>query len=228
MKKTTIGIALMFVAILIIVVIFGTYKFIFSKDNQPVACTMEAKICPDGSAVGRTGPDCEFSPCPEINSGLSESEARVIAEKTCIKGGESLAVGSYNKNTKTWWFDANLNSTKEGCNPACVVSEETKLAEINWRCTGLLVPENQPVDIIKQLFTDKYPQYAETLSVRIDQQAEKYVRGSVTFVTGKAGGIFLAAKIDGQWQIVHDGNGQILCSLAEYGFPSEMLSDCAE
>jgi hypothetical protein len=28
------------------------------------ACTMEAKICPDGSAVGRTGPNCEFSPCP--------------------------------------------------------------------------------------------------------------------------------------------------------------------
>ncbi len=28
------------------------------------ACTLEAKICPDGSAVGRTGPNCEFSPCP--------------------------------------------------------------------------------------------------------------------------------------------------------------------
>ncbi len=28
------------------------------------ACTEEAKICPDGSAVGRTGPDCEFAPCP--------------------------------------------------------------------------------------------------------------------------------------------------------------------
>lgn len=28
------------------------------------ACTLEAKLCPDGSAVGRTGPNCEFSPCP--------------------------------------------------------------------------------------------------------------------------------------------------------------------
>ena len=28
------------------------------------ACTMDAKICPDGSAVGRTGPNCEFAPCP--------------------------------------------------------------------------------------------------------------------------------------------------------------------
>lgn len=31
--------------------------------NQ-TACTMEAKICPDGSAVGRSGPKCEFDPCP--------------------------------------------------------------------------------------------------------------------------------------------------------------------
>lgn len=30
----------------------------------PVACTMEAKICPDGSAVGRSGPKCEFTTCP--------------------------------------------------------------------------------------------------------------------------------------------------------------------
>ncbi len=27
-------------------------------------CTLEAKICPDGSAVGRTGPNCEFASCP--------------------------------------------------------------------------------------------------------------------------------------------------------------------
>lgn len=32
--------------------------------NGPVACTMDAKVCPDGSAVGRTGPNCEFAKCP--------------------------------------------------------------------------------------------------------------------------------------------------------------------
>ena len=26
-------------------------------------CTLEAKMCPDGSSVGRTGPNCEFL-CP--------------------------------------------------------------------------------------------------------------------------------------------------------------------
>jgi len=29
-----------------------------------IACTAEAKICPDGSAVGRQGPNCEFVTCP--------------------------------------------------------------------------------------------------------------------------------------------------------------------
>jgi len=36
-----------------------------AKNSQkPVACTQEAKICPDGSTVGRTGPNCEFTTCP--------------------------------------------------------------------------------------------------------------------------------------------------------------------
>lgn len=77
------------------------------------------------------------SPTPQpTQTGLTEPEAKVIAEATCIKGGESLAPGYYNINSKTWWFDANLNATRPGCNPACVISEETKTAEINWRCTG--------------------------------------------------------------------------------------------
>ena len=33
--------------------------------QRPMACTADAKICPDGSAVGRIAPDCEFAPCPE-------------------------------------------------------------------------------------------------------------------------------------------------------------------
>ncbi len=31
---------------------------------NPVACTQEAKLCPDGSYVSRTGPNCEFAACP--------------------------------------------------------------------------------------------------------------------------------------------------------------------
>src|SRR3989344_4324575 len=37
-----------------------------TPDSGPVACTIEAKLCPDGSYVGRQGPKCEFVKCPDI------------------------------------------------------------------------------------------------------------------------------------------------------------------
>ncbi|MSU60669.1 MAG: hypothetical protein EXS52_02005 [Candidatus Staskawiczbacteria bacterium] len=33
----------------------------------PTACTQEAKLCPDGSYVGRSGSNCEFAQCPDPN-----------------------------------------------------------------------------------------------------------------------------------------------------------------
>ncbi len=39
--------------------------FIGDKSDNQIACTMEAKLCSDGSAVGRTGPKCEFAKCPD-------------------------------------------------------------------------------------------------------------------------------------------------------------------
>ena len=41
-------------------------KFIPESPIQKKACTMEAKLCPDGTYVGRSGPNCEFAPCPGI------------------------------------------------------------------------------------------------------------------------------------------------------------------
>jgi len=37
------------------------------SQNAIKGCTLEAKVCPDGTAVGRHGPFCEFDACPEIN-----------------------------------------------------------------------------------------------------------------------------------------------------------------
>lgn len=38
-----------------------------------VVCTLEAKICPDGTSVERGGPSCAFSACPYPNVELLES-----------------------------------------------------------------------------------------------------------------------------------------------------------
>ncbi len=42
---------------------------VFAMDQ--VACTMEAKMCPDGSFVGRTGPACEFAACPSATGSVT-------------------------------------------------------------------------------------------------------------------------------------------------------------
>ena len=34
------------------------------RNDDSVFCTADAKLCPDGSYVGRTGPNCEFAECP--------------------------------------------------------------------------------------------------------------------------------------------------------------------
>ena len=52
------------------------------KDSQPTACTMDARRCPDGSYVGRTGPKCEFV-CPATKNpivGETEKASGIIKE----------------------------------------------------------------------------------------------------------------------------------------------------
>lgn len=39
-------------------------KYEAPNPNGGKACTQEARACPDGSYVGRTGPNCEFAACP--------------------------------------------------------------------------------------------------------------------------------------------------------------------
>ena len=46
----------------LLIKILSTFKFL--DPSEEVACTQDVKLCPDGSAVGRTGPNCEFAPCP--------------------------------------------------------------------------------------------------------------------------------------------------------------------
>lgn len=55
---------------IVLILVVGLAGFLYRNieertggSSQPVACTMEAKLCPDGSGVGRSGPDCAFAPC---------------------------------------------------------------------------------------------------------------------------------------------------------------------
>lgn len=63
---------------------------------EGTACTMEAKICPDGTAVGRTGPKCEFAACPSPDA---------------------------TKATVTTYLDGNVTSLNVTINPREIISD---------------------------------------------------------------------------------------------------------
>ncbi len=61
MQKTPGIISLVIVIVLIII---GFWLELSRPRNEQIFCTQEAKLCSDGSYVGRTGPVCSFALCP--------------------------------------------------------------------------------------------------------------------------------------------------------------------
>ncbi|MEZ4103995.1 MAG: Gmad2 immunoglobulin-like domain-containing protein [Candidatus Paceibacterota bacterium] len=59
-------------------------KQINQINDEQVACTMDAMQCPDGSFVGRTGPNCEFV-CPELPSIDDDVQAHIDSKVDLIK-----------------------------------------------------------------------------------------------------------------------------------------------
>jgi hypothetical protein len=55
----------------------GATSGITSQSNGSEACTQDAKVCPDGSAVGRTGPNCSFAVCPLPNIELTSGSTTI-------------------------------------------------------------------------------------------------------------------------------------------------------
>jgi len=84
---------------IVIIVIAGLLAIMSQSVRNSVeppvqrACTDEAKICPDGSAVGRTGPNCEFSPCSTTGTGTTTYECDQDA-MTCPDGSTVGRIGA--------------------------------------------------------------------------------------------------------------------------------------
>lgn len=54
------------IAGLVLILVGSVIYLVAVQKSSPkeVACTQEAKQCPDGSWVSRSGPNCDFAPCP--------------------------------------------------------------------------------------------------------------------------------------------------------------------
>lgn len=93
------------VIIAIIIIVLG-FLFIIKKTTPPetVVCTMDAKICPDGSAVGRVAPTCEFAQCPPVKNisdliRVSTPIENAVVMSPLLIEGEARG---------TWYFEASF------------------------------------------------------------------------------------------------------------------------
>ncbi len=83
--KTKIIIGIIMIALLAGSVYWYLVKMgVGRPGGDSVACTTEAKLCPDGSYVGRVPPSCEFASCPGATS-TAQSGIRgvVLLGPTC-------------------------------------------------------------------------------------------------------------------------------------------------
>jgi hypothetical protein len=71
----------------------------------PVVCTADAKLCADGTSVGRVAPKCEFAKCPS-SSGRPELKGKATLGPTCpvvdMKNSGACADKPYEGSLEVW------------------------------------------------------------------------------------------------------------------------------
>jgi LAS superfamily LD-carboxypeptidase LdcB len=80
--------------------------------------------------------------------------------------------------------------------------------------------------MLQDLFAQKLGQTKENINIQIAREDNTHIKGIVA-VENDYEGIFLAARVDGEWSIVWDGKGKYTCaSIKSYNFPGAMIDDC--
>ncbi len=75
----------------------------------PVTCTNEEHICSDGTAVGRTGPNCEFSECPIVTEPVAD--AMIVIDTPKPQETVSSPITISGKARGNWFFEASFPIT---------------------------------------------------------------------------------------------------------------------
>ena len=102
-----------------------------------------------------------------------------------------------------------------------VVSQYGFPASMVPECSGSSGPISDE-DALKAALAAHLGTDVNSLAITISENIGSHARGGVD------NGYFLAAKVNGQWQIVADGQGAIDCNIvAQYGFPAYMVPECS-
>lgn len=83
-------------------------------------------------------------------------------------------------------------------------------------------------EAVRSLLVEKYKKDPNEVIVAVSQNDDTHAVGAVGIGTGDQieGGMFIAIKQDGAWELVYDGNGAADCpALEKIGFPSNMITN---
>lgn len=91
MKRYTVLIGIIVLAI-VVAALWMIQVRVAKAPIDGIACTQEARLCPDGSAVGRTGPQCEFAACPSTSDSADPATAALAIGASATIRGTTIGV----------------------------------------------------------------------------------------------------------------------------------------
>jgi putative hemolysin len=88
---------------------------------------------------------------------------------------------------------------------------------------------NLEIKELEKVLTEEKGIDFSKMKIRINENLGKYISGSIIPLDSNIGGAYLyAEKIDGKWNIVASGNGQINCNIFDTykDFPISLITEC--
>jgi hypothetical protein len=111
-----------------------------STATTTVMCTLDAMQCPDGSFVGRTGPNCEFV-CPELPTVPEDVQAQIDAKADMITVANPRPLTTITNPLRitghargNWFFEASAPVSLVNWD-GLVIAEGIITAEEDWMTT---------------------------------------------------------------------------------------------
>lgn len=147
--------------VLLVVIALGIIFTNNEGDEIMTVCTMDALICPDGTALSRSGPNCEFPACPEVSTKPnvpSTEETLIILESPTEGNIVTSPLTLRGKARGNWFFEASF-----------------PIAIVNW--DGLIVGEGYATAEGDWMTTEFVP-FTATVTYTLDP-ATPYARGAI-------------------------------------------------
>lgn len=106
------------ISVILVVIILFIALFVLINKPKLQACTEEAKICNDGTVVIRTGENCDFQPCPDVEENKNYCTQNQKQADGCIEIYQPVC--GYSDPDKIKCFKAPCASTYSNSCFACI------------------------------------------------------------------------------------------------------------